>query len=281
MRTLASAIFALAALALTGAALSAAWTESRLVDQQGFVDLAGPLAKDTEFQQALTGALAGEVSRGAGLPGPLQNLVRPAIENAASSVTRMSGYPRAWEETLRISHRLTLSRAPSDPGAQNPAVVSLDLKPLAGLLSQQVGTGLGINVPVPQNTTVEVGRLERGGVVSLVSRIAQLWPALAWGAGTCAVLALALARKRSTALALLGAGGAGLGVLGWLGAGLIPDAAAGTAGSSAVARIFVRGFAGRVSADFAEASLPVIAGGAVVMAVGVVLRFTFERRSMR
>ncbi|MHA7263939.1 hypothetical protein ACX80W_12135 [Arthrobacter sp. TMN-37] len=281
MRTLASAFFGLSALALGAGALSAAWTESRLVDQQGFVDLARPLAADTEFQQALTGALAGEVSRGAGLPGPLQNLVRPALENAAISVTRMSGYPRAWEETLRISHRLTLSTAPADPTEPVPAVVSLDLKPLAGLLSKEVGTGLGINVPVPSNTTVEVGRLERGGYLSLVSRIAQLWPVFALGAGLCAALALTLARKRSTTLALLGLGGAGLGFLGWFGTGLIPDAAAGAAGPSAVAQVFVRGFAGRVSADLAEASVPVIAGGLVVLAVGAALRFTVGRRSMR
>jgi hypothetical protein len=281
MRTLASAFFALSALALAAGALSAAWTDSRLVEQQGFIDLAGPLGSDAEFQKALTGALAGEVSAGSALPAPLRGFLQPVIKDATSSVTRMSGYPRAWEETLRISHRLTLSTAPKNPDDPVPAVVSLDLGPVAGLVAKEVGTRLGVEVPVPRNTTVEIGRLENGGVLSLVSRIAQLWPAFAGGAGICAALALLIARRRSTTLALLGLGGAALGLLGWLGAQLIPGAALGAAGSSAVAQVFARGFAARVSADLAEASLPVIVGGLVVTVLGAALRLAFGRRTMR
>lgn len=281
MRTLASAFFALSALALAAGALSAAWVDSRLVEQEGFVDLAGPLASDADFQKALTGALAGEVSKGSGIPGPLRSFLLPVIEDATSSVTRMSGYPRAWEETLRISHRLTLSTAPANPNDPAPAVVSLDLGPVAGLVSKEAGTRLGMAVPVPRNTTVEIGRLENGGVLSLVSRIAQLWPVAAGGAGISAGLALLIARRRSTTLALLGLGGAVLGLLGWLGAAMIPGAAVGAAGSSAVAQVFARGFSGRVSADLAEASLPVLVGGLVVMVLGAALRLAFGRRSMR
>jgi hypothetical protein len=281
MRTLASAFFALSALALTAGALSAAWVDSRLVEQEGFIDLAGPLARDAEFQKGLTGALAAELSTGSGIPGPLRSFLRPVIEDATSSVTRMSGYPRAWEETLRISHRLTLSTAPSNPNDPAPAVVSLDLGPVAALVSKEAGSRLGIEVPAPRNTLVEIGRLENGGALSLVSRIAQLWPVVAGGAGVFAALALLTARRRSTTLALLGLGGAAIGLLGWLGAGMIPGAAVSAAGPSAVAQVFARGFAGRVSADLAEASLPVIVGGLVVMVLGGALRLAFGRRSMR
>jgi hypothetical protein len=148
-------------------------------------------------------------------------------------------------------------------------------------VSKEAGSRLGIEVPAPRNTLVEIGRLENGGALSLVSRIAQLWPVVAGGAGVFAALALLTARRRSTTLALLGLGGAAIGLLGWLGAGMIPGAAVSAAGPSAVAQVFARGFAGRVSADLAEASLPVIVGGLVVMVLGGALRLAFGRRSMR
>ncbi|MBG6182198.1 hypothetical protein IWX65_000127 [Arthrobacter sp. CAN_A214] len=278
MRTLASAIFALLALVLTAGALSAVWVDKNLVQEQGFVALAAPLGDDPRFQAALSESLASEVVGNAGLPEQIADAVEPTITDAALAVTRSSGYPMAWDETLRLSHAITFAGVPENPGDPIPAVLSLDLGPVARLVADTAGSSLGIDVPVPPDTTVDIGSFEGGGLVRAVAETAGNWQLIALAAGICAVLSLLTARRRGTTLALLGCGAMLIGLAGWVVAGFVPDAAVAAAGSNAVAQVFAEGLAGRIGRNLAGFSLPVIVAGGIAVGIGVVLGLTLDRR---
>lgn len=277
MRTFFSAILALLALAAAAGGLASAWLDENLVDESGFVALAAPLGDDAEFQAALTESLAQEVTANTGLPEQFNSFVEPLIRDAAGAVTGSSGYPAAWTETLRLSHAFTFAQAP-DPSEPAPAILTLDLGPVVGLVADNLGGSLGVDVPVPEDTTIEVGSVERGGLLSGVSDVVQGWGLYLAGAGVLALLAIVIARRRGTTLALLGLGVAAIGIVGLLAGDWVPNAAVNLPGTNAVADIFVRGLAGRAGADIAESSIAVIVGGLMALVIGVVGRLAFGRR---
>ncbi|THJ65521.1 hypothetical protein E8P82_12325 [Arthrobacter echini] len=280
MRTLVSALLALLALVAAAGGLAAAWIDENLVDESGFVALAAPLAEDAEFQAALTDSLVEEATTTTGLPERITSFVEPLIRNAVTALTDTAGYPAAWDRTLRVSHALTFAQAP-EPGEPAPAIITLDLAPVIGLVTDRLGDGLGVEVPVPEDTTIEVGSLERGGMLSWASDAVIAWPVYLTIAGVLAVLAVVVARRRGTTLALLGLGVAGIGVLGVLAGRLLPERLGGAPGMSAVADVFVQGVAARAGTDIAGSSVAVLVAGLMAMAVGIAVRLTFGRRRRR
>jgi hypothetical protein len=277
MRTLLSALLALLALAVGAGGLAAAWVDQNLVEESGFVSLAAPLSDDKDFQTALTDALAQEFTATSGLPEQFQSFVEPLIRDAAGAVSDSSAYPAAWNETLRLSHAFTFAQAP-DPADPAPAVLTLDLGPVARLVADGVGGGLGVEVPVPEDTTIDIGSFERGGLLSGFADAVQAWQLYLAGAGVLALLAIVVARRRGTTLALLGLGIAGIGVVGLLADRWLPQIAGEAPGSRAIADVFVRGLAGRAGADIAASSLPVVVGGLIALVIGLAAQLAFGRR---
>ena len=277
MRTLFSALAALLALLVAAGGLASAWLDENLVEESGFVALAAPLVDDQAFQSTLTDSLAEEITASAGLPDELDALVEPLIRNAAGAVSGSSGYPAAWAETLRLSHAFTFAQAP-DPSEAAPAVLSLDLAPVIGLLTENVGGSLGFEVPLPEDTTIDIGTVERGGLLSGFSDVAKSWPLYLAGAGALALVALLVARRRGTTLAFLGLGVAVIGGIGALATAWLPGMAAGIPGTGALADVFVQGVAGRAAADLAASSMPVVVGGLLALVIGVFLQIALGRR---
>ena len=277
MRTLFSALAALLALVVAAGGLACAWLDQNLVEESGFVALAGPLVEDQAFQSALADSLAEEVTASAGLPDQLDALVEPLIRNAAGAVSGSSGYPAAWAETLRLSHAFTFAQAP-DPSEAAPAVLTFDLAPVIGLLTESVDGSLGFEVPLPEDTTIDIGTVERGGLLSRLSDVVRSWPLYLTGAGVLALLALVIARRRGTTLALLGLGLALIGGIGALAGTWLPGMAAGIPGTGALADVFVQGLAGRAAADLAASSTPVVVGGLLALVIGVLLQIALGRR---
>lgn len=277
MRTFVSALLALLSLIVTAGGLASLWVEQNLVDESGFVALAAPLAEDAEFQGALVDSLAEGVTSNAGLPDQFDSFVEPIVRDAAGAVTGSTGYPDAWDRTLRLSHDMTFAQAP-DPSEPAPAVLSLDLGPVIGLVTENVEAGLGVEVPVPENTTIEVGSVSRGGMFSAVADAVEEWPLYLAGAGVLAVLALLIARRRGITLALLGLGVAVIGAVGFLLADRLPGIAANLPGANGVARVFVRGLAEQGGADLAASSTPVVVGGIIAVALGIMAQLVLGRR---
>ncbi|MFJ6001260.1 hypothetical protein [Arthrobacter sp. NPDC092385] len=277
MRTVVSAFLALLALVVMAAGLASAWLDENLVEKSGFVALAAPLGDDADFQTALADSLAQDFAANTGLPEQFDSFVEPLIRDAAGTVTGAPGYLVAWAETLRLSHAVTFAKAP-DPSEPAPAVLTLDLAPVVGLLADSLDGSLGLEVPIPEDTTIDIGSLERGGLLSGAAASVQPWPLFLAGAAVLALLALVIARRRGTTLALLGLGVVGIGVLGYLAADWVPAMAARAPGTSAVADVFIRGLAQRAGADIAASSAPVIIGGLIAVVIGVVGQLALRRR---
>ncbi|WP_247826715.1 hypothetical protein [Arthrobacter antioxidans] len=276
MRTVISALLALLALVVLAGGLACAWVDRNLVEESGFVALAAPLGQDTDFQAALTASVAEDFSAQSGLPDPIDALVEPLIRDATAAVTASSGYRGAWAEVLRRSHAVTLAHA-ADPSGPAPALLVLDLAPVADLVADSVGGSLGLEVPVPEDTTLAIGSIERNGVFGGVVDAVQSWPLYLAGAGALALLALIIARRRGTTLALLGLGVVAIGVLGALAVSWVPAAAARLPGTGAAADVFLGGLAHRVGTAVAVDSVPVIVAGLVAVALGMVGQFAVGR----
>jgi hypothetical protein len=279
MRTFLSALLALLSLVVTAGGLASAWIDGNLVQESGFVALAAPLADDADFQAALSDSLVKEVTGNTGLPEQLDSFVEPLIRDAVGAVMGSPGYSTAWTETLRLSHAFTFARAP-EPAESAPAVLTLDIGPVVRLVAESLGGGLGLDIPLPSDTTIDIGSIERGGVLSGVAEAVQAWKLYLAGAGILALLALVIARRRGTTLALLGLGVAGIGVVGLLARIWVPGTAAHAPGSgtSAIADVFVTGLAERAGADLAASSVPVVVGGVLALIIGVVGQLAFGRR---
>jgi hypothetical protein len=126
VRTFVSAVATLLAILLAAVAVPAIWLDRNIVQEQGFVELASPLGTNSGFQQGLATAAVGTIDTSA-VPGFLEDLVRPALENAAASMVGLPGYPAAWEETLRRSHRLSFAAPQAEAGEAGEAASSLTL----------------------------------------------------------------------------------------------------------------------------------------------------------
>ena len=139
VRTFVSAVAVLIGLVLAAVAVPAMWVDRNIVQEDGFVAFTAPLGKDPVFQERLAAAAVGSLGAER-IPAALAGLVTPVLESAARSLTSMPGYPEAWTETLRKSHRLNFADPASLPAeADGVTSLTLDLAPLVGLVAQAGG----------------------------------------------------------------------------------------------------------------------------------------------
>ena len=272
MRTFGSAILGLAAILLALAALCSAWLDTNVVSEDGFVDLGQPLGTNQAFQQDLAVELGAQVSDSVQVPDAVASFIEPLITSAVQGVQSLPGYPQAWDETLQRSHAQTFD---GDGG------VTLDLAPVVGLVTEELGGAAGIDIPAPEQSLLELGRPDqRGGIEAAVS-VANAWPFLSVGAGIAAILALVVARTRGAALAWLGTGALLAGGALWLVAGSLPSLAARPAYSSALAETFAAAFSSEASLSLQAWTIPFMLGAAVLLVLGLLVRAVFSGRGRR
>lgn len=276
MRTVLSALSMLLAVVLTAAAVPSLWIERNVLDEGGFVSLLSPLRSDNGFQTALGSSLATTVVSASHIPGALQEPATQLAKAMVSSLTTDPGFPAAWDETLRESHRLNFS-----PGAATTAEFTLQLRPLAGVLLNRLGSSLGATLGNPPSIEVPVGTAQQRSWLTTVQDVGNLAVPLSAGAVLAFVLGLLFARRRGVAL-----GWAGLGLLlvaAVLGAGVFLGSmlAGGQGGGGSVATVF----ASRVGPIFADSFMPWAAAVAVVGAafllLGIVLGVLRRRSAAR
>lgn len=276
MRTAGSAFFVLFAIVLGVAALPAAWLAMNVVAEEGFVRLASPLADDGEFADALAGELADQATAGVGLPAEVEGAIQPLITELAAQVTLLPGFDAAWDESLRRSHVLTFEGSPEQV-ADTETAVTLDVAPLMSLVTSGIGEQIGVQAPAPEQTLIGLGGAREQQTVGRIEATAQLWPALAVASGVGAVLALLLARRRSTTLALLGLGVLlGAGAL-WLAAGWAPGFVTALPDTTAVAGLFRDALTQRAADSFREWCLAALAAGVLLSVAGLVARLLTGR----
>lgn len=217
MRTFVSAIATVLGILLAAVAVPAIWVDRNIVQEDGFVRLAAPLGKDGDFQRKLAGAAVGTIDTGS-VPGFLSGLVEPMLEKAAESLTGLPGYPAAWEETLRRSHRLSFADPSADAQAgASPSSLTLDVAPLVALGSEEISRTTRLPLNPPEQTLINVGQPAQREWTERLATYAPMGYILAIGSAAAFLLALVAARRRWTVLLAAGVGGLALAALWGLG----------------------------------------------------------------
>ncbi|MCU1517466.1 MAG: hypothetical protein JWQ75_2187 [Pseudarthrobacter sp.] len=277
LRTFVSAVALVLGVLLSALAVPAIWVDRNVVQEDGFVALAAPAGQDAEFQQRLAEAAVGTIDTGA-IPAPLAGLVEPVLEAAASTLTGLPGYPAAWEETLRRSHRLSFADASSLPAEASSSSLTLDVAPLVALATKELSRATGLPLDAPEQTLINVGQSDQRQLIERVSAYAPLGYTLAIGAGIALALALIAARRRWTVVFSAGLGALALAGLWALGAQLAKDMAQGAATGNEVADMFSDEFVAAASTSFQSWTTGAAIAGGVLVAVGVVIRIASPGR---
>ncbi|WP_457950791.1 hypothetical protein ACTAQI_09680 [Pseudarthrobacter sp. alpha12b] len=279
MRTFVSAIATVLGILLAAVAVPAIWVDRNIVQEDGFVRLAAPLGKDSEFQRKLAAAAVGTIDTGS-VPGFLSGLVEPMLEKAAESLTGLPGYPGAWEETLRRSHRLSFADpAAGTQGGASASTLTLDVAPLVALGSEEISRTTRLPLDPPEQTLINVGQPAQREWTERLATYAPMGYILAIGSAVAFLLALVAARRRWTVLLAAGLGGLALAGLWGLGLQLGSARAQATDTGNAVANMFRDEFLAAAGADFQTWIATAAVTGGVLVAVGIVTLFASRKRA--
>ncbi|MFF2344393.1 hypothetical protein [Pseudarthrobacter sp. NPDC058119] len=279
MRTFVSALATVLGILLAAVAVPAIWVDRNIVQEDGFVHLAAPLGKDPEFQRKLAAAAVGTIDTGS-VPGFLSGLVEPMLEKAAESLTGLPGYPAAWEETLRRSHRLSFA----DPAAAlqdgaSASSLTLDVAPLVALGSEEISRATRLPLNPPEQTLINVGQPAQREWTERLATYAPMGYVLAIGSAVAFLLALVAARRRWTVLVAAGLGGLLVAGLWGFGVQLGSSRAQATDTGNAIANMFRDEFLAAAGADFQSWIATTAVAGGVLAAAGIVTLFAARKRS--
>ena len=280
MRTFVSAVATVLGVLLAAVAVPAIWLDRTIVQEDGFVALAAPLGKDTEFQQQLATATVGTIDTSA-VPGFLHDLVQPVLENAATTLTGLPGYPAAWEESLRRSHRLSFAQPSqeADPTTAPASTLTLDVAPLVALGMEEISRTTGLPLDPPGETLINVGQPQHREWTERLGTYAPMGYLLAAGAAVAFLLALVAAHRRWTVVAWAGAGGLLVSGLWALGPQLGSAQALSTDTGNEVANMFRDEFVPAAAAGFGTWTTAAAVTGGVLLVVGIVAGAASRKRS--
>ncbi|WP_285248719.1 hypothetical protein [Pseudarthrobacter sp. efr-133-R2A-89] len=277
MRTFISALATVLGILLASVAVPAMWVDRNIIQEDGFVRLAAPLGKNADFQKKLAAAAVGTIDTGS-VPGALSGLIDSVLEKAAESLTQLPGYPAAWEETLRRSHRLNFASPAGETGNVPASSLTLDVAPLVALGSEEISRTTRLPLTPPDQTLINVGQPAQREWAERLATYAPMGYIAAIGAGIAFLLALVAARRRWTVLFAAGLGGLALAGLWSLGTQLGSARAAATDTGSSVANMFRDEFVGVAAADFQAWIGATAVTGAVLLAAGIVTLFASRKR---
>jgi len=278
VRTFVSAIATVLGILLAAVAVPAIWVDRNLVQEDGFVHLAAPLGKDSDFQRKLAAAAVGTIDTGS-VPGFLSGLVEPMLEKAAESLTGLPGYPAAWEETLRRSHRLSFA----DPAANSrdgasASSLTLDVAPLVALGAEEISRTTRLPLDPPKQTLINVGQPTQREWTERLATYAPMGYVMAIGAVVALLLAFVAARRRWTVLFAAGLGGLALAGLWGLALQQGSARAQATDTGNAVANMFRDEFLAAAGKDFQSWITAAAVTGGVLAAAGIVTLFASRKR---
>lgn len=277
-RTVLSFLLGLVAVVLLLAGVSATAVQRTVVDTDGFVALASPLSTDSGLHDRLASTVATEARNRIALPEGLRDAAAGVIDRAAQALTEDAGFPAAWDRTMQRSHDLSLGTL-TDPS--KPDALQADIAPIVTLLVDKAGSSLGLpsggSVVSDAPVVVDLGASQQASLAATTVRAAGLAPAALTGAAVAGILALLVARRRTTTLAWLGIGVlVGTGLL--VAAGLLVHGAVASGQNAPGLGDYLRY---RLVGVASAAAVPWVVGlavwGAVLLAVGVVGRLVIGR----
>lgn len=265
LRDLLAAVLALVSAISLALWAPAAWVQTHVVDERGFLAIAEPLGGNPAFQEDVSDAAVEGVMDQVEVPRVVRSMVRPAVEDQAKRLMQSAAFGTIWAGSMDDLHAVLL-----DPSG---GTVRADLNPYVDELVAPVGDTLGVDLDVPE---ADLLRLD------IVSIPASPWPGrivafagasswLPWAGFGSAALALLVARRRSVALLMLGAavliGGVALMLVTQGISALVPDAAE----QARVVGTLVRAFEMRLGQDMVLPSAELMGAGALALVVALVL----------
>ena len=235
------------------------------MDEAGFVELAGPLGSDEEFQGSLTAMLSSQAAASVDLPPVLNALAVEVINSAVRAIYTDPGYPEAWSQTLQRSHALTFKAAENSEVAGD---VQLDIAPLVGLVAAKVSADVGVDVPTPEEVAVSMDQPQMARALPLAATLGTWSGAMVLISAGLLVLGVVVARRRSLTVI---AGGVGLALVAllWVLAsslaetflsGLATGPESATVIGSKLAQLSVDSWQGGITATFILAAAVAVAG---------------------
>ncbi|WP_457963026.1 hypothetical protein M1E17_16315 [Arthrobacter sp. D1-29] len=278
MRTFVSAIAVILGALLSAVAVPSIWLDRNIVQEDGFVALAAPLGRDEAFQQRLAAAAVGALDTSS-IPDALADAVQPVLESAATSLAGLPGYPAAWEETLRRSHRLSFSTGGSPmPEAGAAASLTLDVAPLVALGIEEISSTSGLPLEAPAETLIDVGQPSQRQLVDALRGYAPMGYGLAVGAGIAFLLALVAARRRGAVIFSMGVAGLLLAGLWTAGLQVGVDAVLSTGSGNELADMFRNELVAASAGDFRAWILGTAIAGSALLVAGLVIRIASPGR---
>jgi hypothetical protein len=233
------------------------------------VALASPLGTGNDFRTALADTTAKAVTANLNVPPILLAVVQPVIASSTKALTEDPAYPAAWQDVLRRSHELTVERAgDSDDGS----ALILDVAPMLNLVVDKVAAGLGQQVSMPQEVLITLGGSGQRETIAQVVRFAPLFYWLGAAAVLSFVLALLIARRRSTTAALLGIGLAAVAVVWKLTMDQVVTRVVAKSTGNAVAEIFKNNLVTAAGAAFEPWIITTLVFAAVLAIAGTLGR---------
>ncbi|APX34349.1 hypothetical protein BH708_18370 [Brachybacterium sp. P6-10-X1] len=270
-RDLLAVLLLIAATLLASFWLPAAWLQSHVVDQDGFVEITQPLADDPAFQRTLTDGAVETILRDETVPGWIADSLTPIAQEQAARATGTEVYTTVWDAAMIELHGALFSPGSSD--------LEVDLAPVIDTLLTGVEEQVPLlDVPRPDSAAVTIATIPD---IPLLTHATALDP-WAQRAGPIAlglaVLALLIARHRRGMLMLAGLGTmlAGLGT--WALAQRVEDLVPDRVDQKAFLGPIVQAFEQRFTADVTPQGVILLGVGALVAAAGLVL-IGLRRRS--
>jgi hypothetical protein len=272
VRFAASVVFWLATTLALAVAIPTAWTQLHVVDADGYAALAQNAAADPALQSAMAGELSTRamalIAAHDGTRAPVDS---SQVHDAASAFTAGPAFPPLFAQANRAVHGWLFN----DPGSAADAW-AVDVAPMLNDSSIQPLLS-SYNVTVPAKLivplTVSVPRSMPQGRLSRLSTWG-LWASVGVAAltGVCALLTLAVARRRGKALTALGVSALVVGAAGWAGIEIagryVNDALNHTTGDvRSVAEVMV----GHAEADLQQWLNVTLLAGAGLVGFGVIV----------
>ncbi|MEZ2388889.1 hypothetical protein AB6813_04960 [bacterium RCC_150] len=277
MRTFVSAVAVIIALLLTGAAVPLAWADANLVREDGFVALTAPLGKDQAFQARLATTAVGSLESKLQLPAPVEQVGASILKDAATAMSTWPEYPKAWDETIRRSHRLNFENSAASENSTAAASLVLDVQPLAKLAATRLAAATGVSVDPPNPALINIGGPTQRQEVDRIAAYAPMWWVPAVGAALLVALALLIARRRAAVVLFTGLGLVALAALWQAGGTVLKGVGDASIGVTATGGVFARQLIASSVDNFSGWAVnAAIAGGALAL-LGLLLLILFRK----
>lgn len=180
------------------AAVPSLWLKERIVDPEGFATTAAQMSEDQQVKDYLVEQITANVVEVSGV-----SATSVIVEPMARSYVDSDQYRADFVDVLTQQHDWLFS----EPGpGTDPTVMNLDITDMVNRVISQLGVPIVIDRPIliplaDGGNGLEAGRYHQTG--SDITRLAYVSTGVAVVAG---LLALVIARRRSTVFAWLGVG---------------------------------------------------------------------------